>query len=132
MEQELRNYPYLKRELDEIRQDIIEAAATQDDLGVRIQSNNQTSVTERKGIALESNFRIRRLEDTCKAIERALEQMSPEMKRLCDVYYFGKYKTDTAASLELHMANSTFRKWKVRVVNFVAYHLGYRSKIVAF
>jgi RinA family phage transcriptional activator len=126
----LRNYPYLKRELDEIRQDIIEAAATQDDLGVRIQSNGTTSVTERKGMALESNFRIRRLTQTCRDIERALGQMPQEMRELCQAYYFGKYKTDTAASLELHMADRTFRKWKGRAVYFVAYHLGLSAEIV--
>jgi RinA family phage transcriptional activator len=133
VEQELRNYPYLRRELDEIRQDIIEAAATQDDLGVRIQSNGQTSVTERKGLALESNFRIRRLEGTCKDIERALERIPDHCKEVIKSRYWGNPNLkDVGCAMECHMAESTFRKWKKLTVEFVAYHMGLNSEIVAF
>jgi RinA family phage transcriptional activator len=121
----LRNYPYLRRELDEIRQDIIEAAATQDDLGVRIQSNGTTSVTERKGMALESNFRIRRLEDTCKAVERALEMMPPERRRLVELRYMRADSTNLTVAQQLMIGMTTYHDWRNKAILFVAYHLGY-------
>jgi RinA family phage transcriptional activator len=128
----LRNYPYLKRELDEIRQDIIEAAATQDDLGVRIQSNGTTSVTERKGMALESNFRIRRLTQTCRDIERALAQMPTDRRALIEQKYFRRGVRDMVVADDLHLTERTYRRWKGWCVHFIGYHMGFVKEPPAF
>jgi RinA family phage transcriptional activator len=128
----LRNYPYLRRELNEIRQDIIESAATQDDLGVRVQGGSQTSATERKAIQLESDFRLRRLHETCKAIERALEQMPSEKRRLVERRYWRADSTNMTVAHELNISERTYRYWRNWCVEFVAYHLGFVAECVPF
>ena len=110
---------------------MIEAAPARDELGVGIQTNRTADPTASKGIQLVEHYRLRRIVETCKAIERALDQMPPECRRLVELTYWRSDLSAIACANELHMAHSTYRGWKSRVIHFVAYHFGLSKQIVA-
>ena len=131
VEQELRNYPYLKQEMNEIRLDVIEAGPAKDELGVGIQTNRVSDPTASKGVQLAEHYRLRRIIETVQAIDRALEQMGPECRRLVQLTYLQSDLTPQGIALKMNMSYDTYRKWKSRTVHFVAYHLGVASQIVS-
>lgn len=108
----------------EIREDVIDAAPARDELGVGIQTNRTADPTASKGVQLAEHYRLRRIIETVKAIDRALEQMPPEKRRLVELRYWKADSTYVTVAHELNISERTFRTWRTWCIEFVAYHLG--------
>lgn len=126
IESELYNYKHMVKELKEISEDIIYSSPSPS--GERVQSGALSDETSSKALKLVSNARLKRLENTVRAIETGIRilKASPDdgkYRLLCMKYFDCEY-TDKRIAEELHISIETYYRWKKQIISLMAMHLG--------
>lgn len=88
VEAELYDYPFIKRELEDLRAAIIEEGPDPGKVVVGREKTRFTDPTYTKAQRLLTNRRLSRMEDTVRAIEEVLGRLSAEKRRLVELKYF--------------------------------------------
>ena len=121
VEQELRFYPRLLQEWEELRGDIIEC---QQRAEVAVSGGQVGNPTEQKALRLITSPYLKRLEITVSAIQQALEQLDDEGRRLIELTYWTQGLSAAGIARRLFMDERTYRRKKVKCLEFIALHLG--------
>ncbi len=123
IEAELYDYPNTVREIEQLRQEIIESTST--DAGQpRVQSNRLSDPTAYKATRLATDRRLRHLEEVRDAIERVYQGLDQERKRLVELKYWQNRLTHRGIAEELHIGERTFYRWKDEIIKAIALELG--------
>jgi len=126
IETELEDYYCNKRELEELKEDIAVGLPAFDDVGIRTQTNKISKPTEAKTLDILTNRRIKRIEQTLKAIEIVLRGLDKNRLKLVELKYWQKPRrfTDEGIAIELHVNPRTIYKWTHSICYAIAKELG--------
>jgi RinA family phage transcriptional activator len=119
----LYDYPYLKRERDEIRQAIIEAGGIPD-FGGKVSGGAVSNPTESKVIRLDQNWRLKAIDLAVNGIEAAFNLMEPEQRQFVQAHYWRRDSTIVTVMQACNISRPTFYRWRRWVIQTVGYHLG--------
>lgn len=125
IECELRNYTQSKKDIAEIRETIIESTPSGDNERVK-ESGEVSDLVASKGMKLLTNKRLRRLQETCKAIESVYSELPKDKKRLVYMKYWSQPQelTDVGICRKLNIGKSTFYRWRDYVLLSIAFEMG--------
>lgn len=120
IETEIRYYPETVKEYEMLKDDIIGST------GSRSGGRNQgvSKVVENKVVRLLTNKRLKRMEDTIKAVDYMLSKLDGTQKDFVRMYYWEKRYTLIGVALELNCSERTLYRWVDKVCSLVAYDLG--------
>ncbi len=128
IEAELRDYNDTLRAISEERQDLLLSSPVRD-------SSEGTSYgignpTEAKAIQLTTNKRIRRMEQTCKAIEAVINALPEDKYRLVEMKYWAtpRILTDEGIAREIGCDRRTLYRWNDSIVLAIGIQLGLVSE----
>lgn len=125
IEAELYNYKSTKKELEDMKEDIINSSAYSE---VAVQSSPGNS-TQSKAIQLMSSAVLREMERRISAIDNTISILErcpePRKLRLMQMKYFESRFTDTGIWQELNIERATFYRWRREVISLIADKLGY-------
>lgn len=126
IEAELYCYKESKKELELLREEIIESSPGP---GENVQSG-LGDTTKNKAIKLTSSREILEIQRRLTAIEKAIEilENGSEQKkfRLLRMKYFDRRFTDIGIQMELDISERTFYRWRREIVELIANYLGCR------
>ena len=118
---ELQHYEENKKELERLREEILDASPAPADGQPR--GNSTGNPTERKAMKLVSSTALLKIESTIKAIEKIYEQLNDDYKLFFDWNYkrnAGIVKT----CQEVNIAEPTYYRWRDSIVYSVGMELG--------
>lgn len=123
LENELSNYGYSKKQIEEIREDII-AESNYIEYGMpKTKNYNYESQTE-KVYKLLTDKRIKRLTEITKAIEKVLNGLSEYEYKFYEEYY-KKGNNRIRCIYNLGISERTFSNYRSKIVLRLAEELGY-------
>ena len=126
IEAELYCYHESKKQLELLREEIIESTPTQE---VSVKSG-PGDITQSKAIKLVNNREIIEMERRIKAIDKAIEVLKtssePRKYELMKMKYFEWKYTDIGISMELSISERTFYRWRREIIELIANFLGCR------
>lgn len=127
IEDELYHYHDTKREIEEIRNDIIHSSPPYYDDLPRW-SNTKSDPTGRLGAALLTDRRLIQLERIVSAIEQVYNNLPPEKQKLVDLKYWTKpqLRTWEGISQKLNISRRQALRWRDRILYEIAKRLGWR------
>lgn len=120
IEHELYNYDETKREIEELREDIIEKAPLKE---VVPGTGFISDPTARKAIKLVTSTAIARMERTVRAIDRALARLSDEHRQLFDLKYRQCLSWQKICD-EMPVSERTYFRLRRELVYMVAVEMG--------
>lgn len=124
VEAELYDYPFIKRELEDLRAAIIEEGPDPGKVVVGREKTRFTDPTYTKAQRLLTNRRLSRMEDTVRAIEEVLGRLSAEKRRLVELKYFQGRLSNLGVADALNVSLRTFYYWRGQIVRTVAVEMG--------
>ena len=127
VEWQLRYYREDKRQLNEIKRDMIPSGVQGYSLTAGVDGGESTRTTEDIAMKMVSAPYIRRLEITIDAIDRALERMDETDKKLIELVYWRKEYTPEGAGLIVGIAKSAVYQRINKILGLIAFELGYVS-----
>jgi len=127
VEWQLRYYREDKRQLNEIKRDMIQSGVQGYSLTAGVDGGEATRTTEDIAIKMVSAPYIRRLEITIEAIDRALELMDETDKKLIELVYWRNEYTPEGAGLIVGISRSAVYLRLNKILGLIAFELGYVS-----
>lgn len=127
VEWQLRYYREDKRQLNEIKRDMIPSGVQGYSLTAGVDGGEATRATEDIAMKMVSAPYIRRLEITIDAIDRALERMDETDKKLIELVYWRKEYTPEGAGLIVGISRSAVYLRLNKILGLIAFELGYVS-----
>lgn len=127
VEWQLRYYREDKRQLNEIKRDMIPSGVQGYSLTAGVDGGEATRTTEDIAMKMVSAPYIRRLEITIDAIDRALERMDKTDKKLIELVYWRKEYTPEGAGLIVGISRSAVYLRLNKILGLIAFELGYVS-----
>lgn len=128
IEAELRDYNDTLRAISEERQDLLLSSPVRDSSeGTSYGTGNPT---EAKAIRLTTNKLIRRMEQTCKAIEIIINALPEEKYRLVELKYWTRPQmlTDEGIAREIGCDRRTLYRWCDAIILAIGIELGLVSE----
>ena len=124
IEAELRDYNDTLRQIGEDKNELILSSHSPDDSGIR--GTDISNPTYNKAVQLMTNKRIRRMEDTCRAISNVLDGLQSEKYRLVELKYWTKPQilTDEGIARELSCDRRTLYRWVDGIILALAKEMG--------
>jgi len=126
IEAELYCYEESKRQLELLREEIIESTPTQE---VNVKTG-PGDPTQTKAIKLVNSREIIEMERRLKAIDKAIEILKtsnePRKYELLRMKYFERRYTDVGICMELGISERTFYRWRREIIELIANFLGCR------
>lgn len=125
LEEELAFYHDTKQELQELEEDIIHGRR-HDETGIR--APGYSDPTAERAIALVEHRRIQHLRSVVRAIERVLQNLTPEQMKYVELRYWSRGKnlsTDDIAGM-LHVSPRTLYRWREEILQQLAVLMGVR------
>ena len=126
IEAELYCYEESKRQLELLREEIIESTPIQE-VNVKTSPGDPTQT---KVIKLVNSREIIEMERRLKAIDKAIEILKtsnePKKYQLLHMKYFERRYTDTGICMELGISERTFYRWRREIIELIANFLGCR------
>lgn len=126
IEAELYCYEESKKQLELLREEIIESTLTQE-VNVKTSPGDPTQT---KAIKLVNNREIIEMERRLKAIDKAIEILKtsnePRKYKLLHMKYFERRYTDVGICMELEISERTFYRWRREIIELIANFLGCR------
>lgn len=124
IEAELRNYHSSKKDLEEIKEDILHSGPNNDSMGIRGSGNGDS--TGSKAIRLITNKRIKRLEQTIRAIDIVVGELDEEKYKLVQLRYWKRPRllSDMGIAKELNIDRATLYRWINAIVLAIAVEMG--------
>ena len=127
VEWQLRYYREDKRQLNEIKRDMIPSGVQGYSLTAGVDGGEATRTTEDIAIKMVSAPYIRRLEITIDAIDRALKFMDETDKKLIELVYWRNEYTPEGAGLIVGISRSAVYLRLNKILGLIAFELGYVS-----
>ncbi|MDR5659019.1 hypothetical protein RH915_05915 [Serpentinicella sp. ANB-PHB4] len=120
IEVELKNYHQSKRDLEEIRESIIEGFSSEDNMGIR--GSRTSYATGSKAMKLITNKRMKKLEETIAVIDNVIGELDEEKYKLIELKYWTRPSklTDEGIASELSVGRATFYRWKDGILLAIA------------
>lgn len=126
IEAELYCYEESKRQLELLREEIIESTPSHE-ISVKTSPGDPTQT---KVIKLVNNREIIEMERRLKAIDKAIEVLKtsnePRKYQLLHMKYFERRYTDVGICMELGISERTFYRWRREIIELIANFLGCR------
>lgn len=124
IEHELRHYHETKRELEQLRDSILNETGGGDISGIR--GSGTGDPTAKKAMRLMTNARLKRLEETVTAIDNVVESLDGDKYRLVELNYWEKPRTltDMGMAQRLNVGQRTFYRWRDGIVHAIAMEMG--------
>ena len=126
IEAELYCYEESKRQLEFLREDIIESTPSHE-INVKTGPGDPTQT---KVIKLVNSREIIEMERRLKAIDKAIEILKtsnePRKYELLRMKYFERRYTDVGICMELGISERTFYRWRREIIELIANFLGCR------
>lgn len=127
VEWQLRYYREDKRQLNEIKRDLIPSGVQGYSLTAGVDGGDASRTTEDIAMKMISAPYIRRLEITIDAIDRALERMDDVDKKLIELVYWRKEYTPEGAGMVVGIAKTAVYQRINKILGLIAFELGYVS-----
>ena len=118
---ELQHYEENKKELERLRNEILEASPTPADGQPR--GNTTSNPTEQKAMKLVSSIALLKIESTIKAIDRVYNQLNEDYK----VFFDWNYKKSAGivrTCQESNISENTYHRWRDNIVYSVGREMG--------
>lgn len=127
VEAELYAYPFRKREIERLREEILHPHAPAEENIGGGKSNLPGDPTAKKAIRLASHAKLVHMERVADAIEEAYDRLPEVKKELIQVKYWTKPQRLTTVGIcgELGISESTYKRWRRQFVGDVAKILGW-------
>lgn len=129
IEAELRNYHQTKKELELLREEIIESGYGICYDTIKVDGGSIGKPTESKAMMLLTSTVIRESERRVRAITDLLDLMradaDPSKFRFVELKYFDGRFTDYDLAQQLNISIATLYRWQNQVVHFIAERLGF-------
>jgi RinA family phage transcriptional activator len=124
IEAELKDYNDTLRQIGEDKNELILSSHCPDDSGIR--GTDISNPTHNKAVQLMTNKRIRRMEDTCRAIQRVVEALPEEKYRLVELKYWTRPQTltDVGMAMKLNCSRATLYNWVDGILIALAKEMG--------
>lgn len=124
IEAELRDYNDTLRAIGEDRNELLLSSPVHDNNGGK--SYEVGNPTQARAMQLMTNKRIRRMEQTCKAIENVINALPEDKYRLVELKYWTKPQTltDVGISRELNVSQRTYYNWKDEIILALGIEMG--------
>jgi RinA family phage transcriptional activator len=126
IEAELYCYHESKKQLELLREEIIESTPSQE---ISVKSS-PGDPTQTKAIKLVNNREIIEMERRLKAIDKAIEILKTNNEsrkyELLKMKYFERRYTDVGICMELGISERTFYRWRREIIELIANFLGCR------
>lgn len=128
VEAELYAYPYRKREIQRLREEILNPHKPEEENAGGGKSNLPGDPTAKTAMALATHSKLMHLERVSDAIEEVYNRLPEVKQELIRVKYWTKPQrlTNVGICEELGISESTFRRWRRKFVNDVAEILGWK------
>ena len=123
----MRYYREDKRQLNEIKRDLIPSGVQGYSLTAGVDGGDASRTTEDIAMKMISAPYIRRLEITIDAIDRALERMDDVDKKLIELVYWRKEYTPEGAGMVVGIAKTAVYQRINKILGLIAFELGYVS-----
>ena len=127
VEWQLRYYREDKRQLNEIKRDLIPSGVQGYSLTAGVDGGDASRTTEDIAMKMISAPYIRRLEITIDGIDRALERMDEVDKKLIELVYWRKEYTPEGAGMVVGIAKTAVYQRINKILGLIAFELGYVS-----
>lgn len=125
IEAELYCYEETKKELEQLKDEIIQSSTYQE---VAVQTGTTGDTTASKALKLVSSSVIMEMERRINVIEKVLDMFkdSPLKLELIKLKYFERRYTDIGIAQKLNISEKTFYRWKKEIIQFISMYLGYK------
>jgi RinA family phage transcriptional activator len=127
IEAELRNYKETLKDIENMREEIIEGSTYQE---VSVQTGTTGNSTYNKASRLLSSRGLIEAEKRVEAIEYTIGVLKscPEPKKLqlLKLKYFAREFTDYGIQIHLNIEKTTFYRWRKEILSIVADRLGWQ------
>ncbi|PNY85058.1 transcriptional regulator [Staphylococcus agnetis] len=126
LEGELRQYPNIDKDINRVREEVLNPwQPTDENIGGGRSSEN-VSVTEIKATRVVNDRRLAQLTRVKVAIEIVYNSTTDEGRKLMDLYYFTKPRTLnlTGVADSIHISKSTAYNLRKGILNMLADELG--------
>jgi len=124
IESELRHYRENRKEIEAMREDIVEGSPG--GLDGQPRGPGISNPTERNATRLLTNRRLGKLEETVNAIEIVVEELDEDRRKLIEYTYFKRPRTltDAGVACRLNVSIRTFYRWRDLIIHRIAHELG--------
>ena len=128
VESELYHYHETKREIEQIKMDILHGTAAPDENVGGGRSNLPGSPTENKAIAMVANRQVVQLENIIYAIDYVVSQLPSDKRKLVELKYWTRPQMLTwdGIALNLCVSRKTAFRWREEIVTAIGHHIGWR------
>ncbi|KIX91463.1 transcriptional regulator [Staphylococcus microti] len=126
LESELRNYPYMDRDINRVREEVLHPWSPTDENIGGGKSTETISVTEIKATRVVNDRRLAQLTRLKVAIEAVYNETTDEGRKLMDLYYFTKPRTLnlTGVANELYISKTIAYDLRKGILSSLADQLG--------
>lgn len=124
IEAELKDYNDTIRQIGIDKNELILAGSMMDDSGIR--GTDTSNPTQSKAFKLLTNRRIRRMEDTVKAIAKVVDALPEDKYKMIELRYWKRPRTltDVGMAMELNCSRATLYNWIDGVVLAIGKEMG--------
>jgi RinA family phage transcriptional activator len=124
IEAELRDYNDTLRAIGEDKNELLLASPVHDNNGGT--SYDLSNPTQDKALQLVTNKRIRRMEQTCRAIENVVNRLPEDKYRLVELRYWTKPQTltDEGIAREIGIDRATLYRWADGIIKAIGIEMG--------
>lgn len=124
VEAELFDYHHTRRELEDLRLAIMEEGPDPGLVVMDSRARPPSDSTYEKTARLLTNRRLRKMEETVRAVDRVVERLPADRQRLVELKYFRGRLSNLGVADELNVSLRTFYRWRDEVVVAVAVEMG--------
>ncbi|UXR79043.1 transcriptional regulator [Staphylococcus sp. IVB6227] len=126
LESELRNYPYMDKDINRVREEVLHPWSPTDENIGGGKSTETISVTEIKATRVVNDRRLAQLTRLKVAIEAVYNETTDEGRKLMDLYYFTKPRTLnlTGVANELYISKTIAYDLRKGILASLADQLG--------
>ncbi|MBT2813341.1 transcriptional regulator [Staphylococcus coagulans] len=126
LESELRNYPYIDKDINRVREEVLHPWSPVDENIGGGRSSKNVSVTEMSVTRVVNDRRLAQLTRLKASIEVVYNTTTNEGRKLMDLYYFTKPRTLnlTGVANELHISKTIAYDLRKGILSMLADELG--------
>ncbi|WP_353420556.1 transcriptional regulator [Staphylococcus coagulans] len=126
LESELRNYPYIDKDINRVREEVLHPWSPVDENIGGGRSNKNVSVTEVSATRVVNDRRLAQLTRLKVSIEVVYNMTTDEGRKLMDLYYFAKPRklNLTGVADEIFISKSTAYDLRKGILEMLADELG--------
>lgn len=127
IENELFHYFDTKKEIDQIRRDILHQHKSSIGDSDGSSGGGPSNPTARIATELITNARLERMQKVMDVIDSVIDRLQPEKRQLIQIIYWDRPRILTwqGAAIKLHITKRTAFRWKREIIQAIAERGGY-------